>query len=401
MKKQLTCLLLAFSLSLCGCDLVRVSDPSDTTTDKPQDTSPTYTGDEAYKNIVCREVSDFEKKTVAFRDSDYFFNFYVPYDWNLIKADDSAYQILCNGTEIGRLFSGEATDLGNWKTVSEKDLDYQGLTIAEAIEKNGTDSNATFRYRFTYSFTENNEKKCITMTVEYAEVGEDTEFELYGHVDFERISDYTQFSKLSNIKGGHFLLLGNAIHGTSAIGAILIEMVTSNQTNTHITYYWRGGATPETYINDEEIMNDIRNGKYNAVLIGGLYSSKEVENIGILKEACDISDTEIVIFPSHNESRTVIDAVCNKYNLRLLDWKEEIDKLIENGVKESDLCINNEYNQSTETAGYAGAHLVYRAIFGEVPTANLTNTIDWEIVSGILGDYVNTGNANAIAYYLK
>jgi hypothetical protein len=138
-------------------------------------------------------------------------------------------------------------------------------------------------------------------------------------------------------------------------------------------------------------MDDIRNGAYACVFICGFYSIDEIDNLGMLKEACDESDTELVVFPAHNEGASIAKAAAEKYGLKLLDWQGEINMFIENGVDVWDFCIDDQHRHSTSLGGYVGAQMIYRAICGDIPELDSFYSVDVENVRRLLGDYVETG----------
>jgi len=166
-------------------------------------------------------------------------------------------------------------------------------------------------------------------------------------------------------------------------------MFSVNQKSVSVSALSRGYATVDTYISDESIMDSIRNGTYRTVFICGFYSSSEIKNLGVLKKACDASGTELVIFPAHNESSNVIASATSTYkNLFCLNWKQELDGLIKEGVDRWDLCVDDAHDHSLPLAGYVGAHMIYRALFGELPVQPLSSSIDQNYINSILKDYV-------------
>ena len=60
------------------------------------------------------------------------------------------------------------------------------------------------------------------------------------------------------------------------------------------------------------------------------------------------------------------------------------------------LCINDSHKHSTPLAGYVGAHMIYRAIYDEMPTAPMKNTITQSYIDSILGDYAYIGDSKMI-----
>ena len=65
--------------------------------------------------------------------------------------------------------------------------------------------------------------------------------------------------------------------------------------------------------------------------------------------------------------------------------------LIALGVNPLDMYVQDANNHSTPLAGYVGAHMVYRAIFGEIPTGTLVGEVKTSYARAKLGDYVRLG----------
>ena len=156
--------------------------------------------------------------------------------------------------------------------------------------------------------------------------------------------------------------------------------------------YSRGYAHVDTYAYDEEVMSSIRNGDYAVVFICGFYDNSQAEHLAVMKEACDASGTALVIFPAHNEQTNSIKYAYEQVEgVYLLNWKDEVQSFIDNGGDKWDFCINDQHLHSTPMAGYIGAQMIYRAIFGEIPNCSLSATISQSEVNRTLGEYVKTG----------
>jgi hypothetical protein len=68
--------------------------------------------------------------------------------------------------------------------------------------------------------------------------------------------------------------------------------------------------------------------------------------------------------------------------------------MLSNGVSDSALYINDSHKHSTPLAGYVGASMIYRALYGEMPTTEVSYSacgVSQGTVEGLLGDYVETG----------
>ena len=129
------------------------------------------------------------------------------------------------------------------------------------------------------------------------------------------------------------------------------------------------------------------------VFICGFYDNAEVENLDVIRKTCNRSKTQLVIFPAHNENAGVIAYARETYpSLVCLNWKNEIDLLIKSGVSTRDFCIDDQHQHSTPLAGYVGAHMIYRAIYNELPTRPMRYALVQSEIDSILGNYAYVGS---------
>jgi len=76
-------------------------------------------------------------------------------------------------------------------------------------------------------------------------------------------------------------------------------------------------------------------------------------------------------------------------DFQILDWKGELDSLIDSGVNRWDLCYDDTYDHSTPLAGYVGAHMIYRTLFRQVPPATTdASPLAFNKIQEKLGSYV-------------
>ena len=347
--------------------------------------------DTAYESIERKSASGYSSKYFAKKDDSCVLSIDIPKDWTLSEADGS-YNILRDNAVIGNISYGDA-DTDGWTSVFSKSEQLSSISFKKHVERNDKEDRAEYRYRVIYEYTDRNDSRKMTLCVDCAEVDKMTESKLQMNAVLkDKISSDT-LGVLSDIKNADsILILGNSFIGTSDIEAILYEMLYRNGKNCHVLGLSRGYATVETYINDTALMRDVRSGLYDAVFICGFYNSSEIDNLRILKNECDAPKTKLVIFPAHNENSGVISQACRQFpELTCLNWKNEIDALIKKGVARSDFCINDQHQHSTELAGYVGAHMIYRALYGTVPAKPYINAIEHSLVDK-LGDYVTKGD---------
>ncbi len=185
------------------------------------------------------------------------------------------------------------------------------------------------------------------------------------------------------------LILGNSFIGTSEIGAFLDDMLARGNTQMTCEAISRGYATVQTYTSDTYLMETIAEGQYCYVFQCGFYRYKDAVALEEMAAACKASNTGLVAFPAHNEQEDVINMIGD---VPLLNWKGEINAIIDRGVAYRDFCIDDAHQHSTPLAGYVGAGLIYRAVLRKNPPelsqAPLTM---WE-VEQTLGSYTRTWN---------
>ena len=351
--------------------------------------------DDDYLDIPNRGGVSVMDMMFSVTDSEITLKIPLPSNWQFEKSENGEY-IITAAKEIGKFFTGEAADLDIWKTVNTESAESGDLKILRHIEKFGSKDALRFRYRYIYSFSENGEERLITLILDYESVLSTIAEKLLSGVIPSSLNSDPKFGELAHLKDGSLLILGNSFIRTSAIGSILSETMQKNSKKCTVNAISRGYAQVGTYTADTAIMSDIKSGKYSAVFICGLYSADEIANLEVLKNACDSSDTNLIIFPAHNENRSVIDAAAKKFpELTLFDWKAEIDMFINSGADKWDFCKNDSHKHSTPLAGYVGAHMIYRAIYGEVPKADLTYSIKQTDIDPILGDYTDLGYITA------
>ena len=340
-----------------------------------------------YQNIECVDLGlNYRNKYFASNNSDNVLNLRYPSAWKFTL--DNGVTFKYNNIEIGKIVEGEIHE-DNWKAVSRKSITNGDYETVQYIEKSGSGVTLKFRYRYVYFGLE----KPFTTIFDYKSVNERTAKRLLEDTHIENVKTDARLGTLSSLKNAkNIIILGNSFVGTSKIGAILGEMYTVNNISTPVYWISRGYATVATYVSDYDLMQKIKDGYYGAVFICGLYTDAEIENLKILEKACNKSNTELVILPAHNENQGTIDKARQEFpHLTIIDWKNEVQAFIDNGMSKWDFCKNDAHFHSTPLAGYVGAHMIYRAIQSEMPSADMSQTISQEDVENKLGTYIKKG----------
>lgn len=403
MKKILIALLLASSLLLGGCATPFTDQTGETTQGNAQEvTLDDPAEDDDYLELERREAASFHKTVISFHSVPFSVSLSLPEDWELTEGEDLERIILLDGEEIGRIFAGEAQDTEEWKTVATRSTNLSGFPVEEHIEKSGTGETLAFRFRYYVAMEADGKMRDLTLTVDYTELDADSAFRLLNHTELTKATGGDRMGDLAGLENAKIAILGNSFVNSSRVGSILQEMLSQNGKNASVTAYSRGYATVKTYIEDSSLMSSIRNGKYDAIFLCGFYSASEVSNLTAMKTACEASGTRLILFPAHNEKRNVITTASNQNpSLYLMDWKQEVDLLIAKGVDKWEMCINDQHQHSTPMAGYVGAHMIYRAIYDELPNPNKGSSyVSMSQIKQLFGDYLETGMAGEPPIYL-
>lgn len=366
-----------------------------------------------YKNIPCREVKEYRKIYPALETSNTALILKIPKDWIFEKADSNGYHIFREDQKIGTFTSDIPVYEGTVETVAYSesvpilDSAKDDLLLKESILKYTANGKVSFTYQLIFEVRDGSGTKFV-LEADYAEISSTTLTRIKNAMRTEMIKTPSNVGTLP-LKAGRnsILILGNSFVNTSKIGYILQDMCNIGGKSCYVEAISRGYASVTTYAEDTAKLSQIRNGEYGIVFMCGLYSSEDLNNLKVIKSACDASSTPLVVFPAHNESDGSIQSVSDKYSgIKLLNWKNEIDLLIKSGVYYDDFCIDDQHQHSTELAGYVGAHMIYRAVFGEIPPDLSDDSILTQFyVEKKLKQYPKTGEIQRIKesliYYLK
>ena len=337
-------------------------------------------------DVVFFEPSKYVKRNFAIKNERAGIILSLPYEWDITAASAREYSLTRNGMTVGSITTKKSDETG-FEAFAYEEQKVGGIDVTRTLEH----KDGNFRYRYTYSYTYNGEERVFTFTCNYAEADDFTMNKLFlpEKDDFTTDGGFSILEPYSSI-----LIIGNSFVGTSDIGDTLKNMLFNGGKRCDVTAISIGHALVSTYTADTALMKDIWYGKYDAVFMCGLYNADQVKEVDTLKRYCRTSGTDLIVFPAHNEERLVIKRVMQTYDdLVLLDWKGELDALIDAGVDRWDLCIDDAYDHSNPVAGYVGAHMIYRAMYGEVPPS-FRNSVDGYTQSelgSILGDYIRTG----------
>lgn len=357
--------------------------------------------DLGYKDLALRPATGYAQRSISLVNSNFSLSLPMPIEWILERENDSTVRIIREGSRIGEIQRSHPSISEGYKSVVTEYVKIYDLTVERCIERT-LDEDPTFRLKYTYAYTENGVENKLALTVRYSEADVTTDENLFKKPALVNNGDVTRFGYLEGLENGRLLIIGNSFINTSKVGQILSEMLTVNGKGAKVTHVSRGYATVNTYVSDLYMMNDIRNGAYDAVFICGFYSSDEVSNLSKMVDACKQSQTKLVLFPAHNESEKLPLIAQEKYeDVYLLHWMSEINGLIRSGIDRWKFCINDAHLHSTPLAGYVGAHMIYRSIYGEVPMEPTNTSISYKEVYSTLSEYVTSANTDPSVICIK
>ncbi len=389
--KKLFCTILSIILCfLLVCCTPSTSSPSpspDSSLDPTQAPTPTIVIPSPDNTNIVKS-SSFTTRFFSFNSNSLIAKIPLPSSWTFTKTENG-YDIY-NVSKIGEVCFNASLPADS--VVTFKYTSQSGNLNTSNQVLYSTSSN-TFTRRLTYTFRESLENS-FSITVDYNQLDNTSIVKALNSSDSTLLYSDTYFNTISLEKRSRILILGNSFISTSDIGSILTTMCGYDLIVDAVS---RGNANTSTFAQDKALLSRIRAGEYDAVFLCGLYYGNQVlEDMGVVFEACKQSGTKHVIFPAFNENRENITAAKNRYSSAvLLDWKGEIELMLSNGVSDSALYINDSHKHSTPLAGYIGAHMIYRAVFGKIPQPkSYYDVSDFEI--NLLGDYSTTGKVKLI-----
>ncbi len=325
-----------------------------------------------------RKSTGAEITYFAGRDSNTALSMHTPIQWEFDGANGS-YTIKEDGIDVGTVMIGEVSEntAGMTEVKSETKNEVTVKTFIGVLEKDGEKASW---YRICYLF-DDDEGTSRTITFEIKESAMDAQ--LYDWLRAPKampIKDYHKIPSIS-LDGTNgkktIAILGNSFvyDRYSGIRIILTDMLRESNKDWGVTVKGIGYATVAKYAaavdsDYKTYLNNIKNGAYGIVFMCGLYSDADVAALQTIYDACKSSKTKLVLFPAHNENSPQLENAMLQYpDVTCLNWRNEIDGLIDAGVDRSDMCEKDDHSHSKALAGYVGARMIYKSLFGEEPPA--------------------------------
>lgn len=358
--------------------------PAPTPTQPKPATVPDYASFDCRKNKKWKQVRFTNEAGVTL-------HFEIPDDW-VISKSANGYNISRDEIIIGTLSQNKPdgpTAFFDFEMVYDEKYE-----IFKSYQVNWyhTDGGDTVARVFELSTDQGRKNIQMYLSVNYTELdGDAREYLLNSALTVPKAEEDEVFPALADTNGSKkILLLGNSFINSSRVNTFLNDML--RDTGYTLVTVARGNAQVYTFSNDSTICEQIRNGEYAYVFVGCFYTDDSIPAVKVLLDCANESNTKLVAFPAHNEGNGVFEKAVDTYDgLMLLNWRGEINSLIESGVDKWVLCVDDIYQHSTVYAGYVGAHMVYRKVFNKVPpklsgSAPLTQSQ----VDGILIGYADS-----------
>lgn len=388
--KALIPLVLALSLLLCACRTDAGDNKINSENTPPSNDDVIEDEGKDYTEIECRVPSEYSSNSFSFADKRLALSFSHPADWSFEKNSEGGFDILRDGSKIGTV-SREADYDENWDSVKRKTVATDDYSVKYRIEKNISQKD-TYRYSLEYSYTEDLVDMSMVLHIVYEEVCEEALEKLFYETKIISFTTEPNLAVLSDIpRDRPVVFIGNSFIGSSQVATIFKEMLSREGKSLTVTTRAYGGAQLADFADNTSLINEIKSGSFGTIFLCGFYGYSRTDMQKIV-DACALGDTTLVVFPAHNEYDSSIELAKKHFpDVVHLNWKAEIDALIKNGVDPLDMYVEDAHHHSTTLAGYVGAQMVYRAIFGEIPTKTISNTISTSYVTAKLGTYTSTG----------
>ena len=405
MKKTVSLILLtALLFTFVGCEQLPVeTDPlptetepvteSLTETDPPETDPPETKPPIQISDVTCDPVSEWKNISLTWKNVEKAISIPFPTDFKLKKYDDQTYLILRNGIDIGDVRTGDPTTAINF----EKTASYQrgDIELSYQLRRVREGSGEAFRHVFGFYYLDGSKEHALFVELDYVVL--DAAGAQY-ICDRFVMADPHSGAPILSLEGGNssktILVAGNSFVGTSRVGVYFTQFV--DRGNQPYNVYWNStgyASVARTYTVGDWIKL-IESGEFHAVVMCGFYGANDVTAMKTLVEACEASDTKLIMFPAHNENNTHIASAMKQYpEIPFVDWKGEINRFIADGMSKWDFCINDEHLHSNGLAGYVGAHMLYMALFGEAPPDYVgSEPHNMSYIREMLGEnYIKTG----------
>lgn len=364
-------------------------------TSKTTQTSGTEVKPE-YADIKCESAKSFTYINFVCGESEEAINIGLPEEWKIYSDGENRYNVLKYGKEIGKVYLGDESELDEGKTELYSDVKTNlGIETRYSINRYG-EAEYTYRKKIVFKYADGDKTRTLTLDVDFTAIDDKGVRSIRGVPHIWTIMKKPEFGNVSfsNNPNRNILILGNSFVSTSRIGQMLLHLCAEEEIGS-VTAVSLPNVSIKDYASNSYWLAQIAGGTYNVLFLNGLYSNTDVTELEKIISACKQGGVKLVLMPAHNETFTTIGSAGTKYpDIVMLDWRDEINKLIYSGISKDKFCMDDGPEHSTPLAGYVGASMIYRALFGKMPTATIDTDycgISQMSVNRILGDYVETG----------
>ena len=320
-----------------------------------------------FYELNCRHINSNEWKTVRVENklSSITVQMEIPFDWTLSKSNDTTYDIMRSDKKIGVMTTGSVTKPKQAFAVSTETMG--AFEFKSQVNWYKQDGKEEFFRFYKLDFLEKYSPFSLSFNIEYTEIDDYSEYDFKENVSiFNKNINLNSSTKTNGSK--KILVIGNSFVSTSDIGEYLSDMMLASKDGYEVRAISRGMASVHTFLQDQYLLETCVSGEYSYVFMCGFYAMDTLNSFDTILESCKLTNTKLVIFPAHNEDQKSIDAAVSRFSgVGFINWKGEINALIESGVDYYDFCYNDGYQHSKPLAGYVGAHMIYRALMGKVP----------------------------------
>lgn len=383
--KFVFCILLALVIPFSS-----VSRPATVPVETP--VSENEAGFPEMSEISARQIDDdhWIQKSFALGNDFLALSLSLPDDWKFSRTGTESYRILRKGKEIGAIGTTAPAKIREMQFVDwiENDDLYCDYSLIRIGEKDGD-----IRRLFTALYSCYGIQRLLYLNVDPTELDEDA----CAHILWE-IGICPTITPLPERAGEplSIMIFGNSFVRTSEIGDQLRHMIEESGEECAVDAVSISSATMSYLAYNtltQQHVKNIRDGKYNIVFQCGFYYDDDLNAFRTLQQACAESGTRLIIFPAYNERQPVLDKAFAAFpEVRVLNWRQEIYGLIDTGISQWDFCINDSYRHSKPLAGYVGAHMIYRMIFGKLPQPVISERpLTMTYIKSLLLDYPETG----------
>ncbi|MBQ7291786.1 MAG: hypothetical protein IJW76_08710 [Clostridia bacterium] len=388
---KLTALILAFALLLSSCG-GKAPTETEGGEEGVQSTSASQTvniGALDYTELKCEDAGSFDYINFICGESVMAINIPFPESWKLYKTGENTYTIKKYAKELGKVYFGSESEQDDSGTTVYSDTkEKRGIETRYSVNRYGEKGSYSYRRKLVFDYDDEKAERKIVFDIDYTAMKDESVAFMREIINVWEVITLPKYNTLSFESGNGkntVMILGNSFVSTSRIGNILGDICTPDQIS-YIDAVSLPNVSIKDYAGSRTFLARIESGEYGMLFMCGLFSNDDVTGLEKIYEACQKSGTVLVLFPAHNEDRKRIKAAQEKYpELVTVDWKEEVEQLIYSGVDKWDMCMKDGPEHSTPLAGYVGASMIYRALFGEMPTKAVTQQ-----VSGVTQGYIKT-----------